>query len=293
MIVVQTLIAALSLGSLYAVLALGLALVASIMRLVNFAHGELIMGAAYAMAFSFAFGPAAMIAAALVVGVVLALASDQIGFRALRSADSTTLFISSFAISFLLQNTASALFGSTSRTVPALPALSQPITIGEISFPMLDIVIIATAAVLLGGLTLLLKKTRTGLRMRAAAEDFRVARTLGVRANRVIALGFGLSGLFAAFAAVIVVAQSGVVSPTMGSDLVLIAFIACVLGGLGSLPGAVVGGFVLGVLTVVLQAYLPVELKYYRDAFAFGAVIILLVWRPQGLLPSATAGTRV
>jgi branched-chain amino acid transport system permease protein len=129
--------------------------------------------------------------------------------------------------------------------------------------------------------------------MRAAAEDFRMARALGVRANTVIATAFALSGLLAAVAALILVAQTGLVSPSMGLAPVLAAFIATIIGGLGSLSGAVLGGYVVGGLTVALQALLPLSLRPYRDAFVFGAVVLVLILRPQGLISSKSGTERV
>lgn len=291
--ILQNAITALSVGSLYALLALGLGFVASIMQLINFAHGELIMVAAYSVVFLADWNPVSLIAATLAVGVLLALASERIAFRPIRQADATTLFITSFALSYLLQGAARMVFGSIPKTTPAFAGLSDPIKIGSIAIAKLDIVTLGTTVVLLIGLSIFLTKTRYGIQMRAAAEDFNTARTLGVHGNRVIAIGFALSGLLAGVAAILSVAQSGVVSPTMGSGLVLIAFIASVLGGMGSLRGAVLGGYVLGVITVALQAYLPLDLRYYRDAIVFAAIIGLLVLRPQGLVPAKAMMTRV
>ncbi len=289
----QNVITAFSVGSLYALLALGLALVASIMQLINFAHGELIMLAAYTVVFLVGWNLISLLAATVAVGVLSALATEWIAFRPIRDADATTLFITSFALSYLLQGVARLVFGSIPKTTPAFSDLSNPIQIGPLAIATLDIVILVTTLVLLVGLSLFLGKTRHGIQMRAAAEDFSTARTLGVRGDRVIGLGFGLSGLLAAVAAVLFIGQSGVVSPTMGSGLVLVAFIASVLGGMGSLRGAVLGGYVLGAATVALQAFLPLDLRYYRDAIVFAAIIALLVLRPQGLIPSKAVMTRV
>ena len=139
---------------------------------------------------------------------------------------------------------------------------------------------------LLAAVGLFLRRTTLGTQMRAAAEDFRMARVLGIRANTVIASAFALSGLLAGTAAILLTAQTGTASPTMGVNIVLVAFTATILGGMGSLRGAVLGGFSIGVLTVTLQASLPLDLRPYRDAFVFAAVLAVLVVRPQGLLPA-------
>jgi branched-chain amino acid transport system permease protein len=131
-----------------------------------------------------------------------------------------------------------------------------------------------------------LRRTTIGVQMRAAAENFEMARLLGVRANRVIAATFAISGVLAGIAAVIVVAQTGLVGPTMGASLVFAAFVATIVGGLGTLSGAVLGAYVLGAITVALQYALPIGLRPYREAFVFAALVVILIFRPQGLMGS-------
>lgn len=181
---IQNVVTALSVGSLYALIALGLGFVASIMNLINFAHGELIMVAAYSIAFVVDWSPAVLITAPLAVGVVLALATERVAFRPIRNADATTLFITSFALSFLLQAIARVVFGSIPKTTPAFSGLSDAITVGGIAVAKLDIVTLGITVVLLVGLSAFLNKTRYGIQMRAASEDFTTARTLGVHGNR-------------------------------------------------------------------------------------------------------------
>ena len=146
---------------------------------------------------------------------------------------------------------------------------------------------------LLGGLALFLRKTAYGVQMRAAAKDFRTARFLGVRANTVIALTFAVSGLLAAVLALLLVTKTGVLNYRMGIPLVLVAFVATVVGGMGSLVGAALGGFVIGFFTVILQAILPEGLRSARDAFVFGLVTLTFVLRPQGLMQVRTMKQRV
>ncbi|MBL9052440.1 MAG: branched-chain amino acid ABC transporter permease, partial [Tabrizicola sp.] len=148
---------------------------------------------------------------------------------------------------------------------------------------------IVVTGVSLAALTLFLKRTTMGQAMRAAAEDFQVLRLMGIRANRVIAVAFALSGALAGISAVLWVAQRGSVDPLMGFVPVLKAFVAAVIGGLGSLPGAVAGGFVLGVSEVLFQAFLPEALLPFRDAFVLSVVIAILIWRPEGLIPAKSA----
>ncbi len=290
---VQDVVDALSFGSLYALLALGIALIFGVMQLINFAHGELIMVGGYALIW-FAGAPLpVLVAGAVIVAVALALGMERIAFRPVRGADPATLLVTSFAVSYLLQNLAMVAFGSLPKSTNVSTALSKTVNIGSIAISRLSIAVIVATLVLLVALALFLTRTRTGTQMRAAAEDFRMARLLGVRANRVIAIAFALSGMLAGIAAVVLVAQTGTVTPTMGVSAALFAFIATILGGMGSLQGAVLGGFILGALTVLLQAVLPLELRPYRDAFTFAAVIAMLVIRPQGLIVARSRVTRV
>jgi branched-chain amino acid transport system permease protein len=159
--------------------------------------------------------------------------------------------------------------------------------------PRIQLLTSIVAIVLLIALALFLKRTRVGVEMRAVAEDFRMARLLGVRSNRVITVAFALSGVLAGTVALLLVTQTGVLDFRMGVFLAVYAFFATVLGGMGSLVGAAVGGYLVGGLSVVLQAYLPDDLRPYRDAFLFGIVIVLLLVRPQGLVVGRSARERV
>jgi branched-chain amino acid transport system permease protein len=283
----------LSLGSLFALFSLGIGLLFGIMRLINFAHGELIMIGAYGL--TFIVSPPWPIRIVIVLGlvVVAAVAMERVAFRHVRGADPDTLLVTSFAISFLLQNLAILLFGALPRSVAVYPALTDSVHVGTYVIPTLDIVTVGVTAVLLISFGAFINRTRIGVQMRAAAENFTMARLLGVRANTVIATAFALSGLLAGVAAFILVEQTGIVQPTIGVSPVLAAFVATILGGLGSLTGAVVGGYFLGGLTVALQALLPLTLRSYRDAFVFGIVLLVLVLRPQGLLVHRSTYTRV
>jgi branched-chain amino acid transport system permease protein len=231
--------------------------------------------------------------AAVVVGIVLAVATERVAFRALRNADSSTMLIASFAVSMLLQKLLVFSAGSRIKTLDPLPMLSRPIWIAGAQVSALKLVTIAVCALLLALLTLFLRKTRYGLQMRAAAENFTMSRLVGVRANTVIAVAFALSGALAAVVAVLFAAQTGFVHPRFGLQLVIIAFVATVIGGLGSLEGAVAGGFLVGVVSTLLQALLPADLRPFREAFLFVLVILVLLFRPQGLFPARGLRERV
>jgi branched-chain amino acid transport system permease protein len=291
--IVQTLVDASSVGGLYALTALGIGLIFGVMRLINFAHGELIMVAGYTLLLFFGQPVAVAMIAAFIAAVALALATERVAFRPLRNADPATLLISSFAVSFFLQKTLILFVGSRPKGIDFLPVLSRQIDLFGVRLQSLQIVTIIVSAVLLGGLTWFLQATRLGLQMRAAAEDFRMARVLGVRANRVIAVAFAMSGILAAAVSCLVVAQTGIVQPRMGLQLVIIAFVGTVIGGLGSLTGAALGGFLVGAGTILLQALLPPDLRVFREAFVFIAVTLVLLFRPQGLFPARGLKERI
>jgi len=286
---VQQLINALSLGSTYALLALGLAMVFSIVGLVNFAHGELVTVAAYTIyleeGHGLPFGVA--VPSAIVAAAIAALLMDRLAFRPLRGASFLTLLFSSFALSVIIQNLFAATISPRQKGVAIPNVFSEAFHVGGYSIGWLQVITTATCLVALVVLTLFLRRTAQGLGMLAASQDFQVTRLMGIPANRVIATAFAISGALAGVAALFVVARRGTVDPTMGFNPVLKAFIATIIGGLGSLSGAVVGGFVLGAIEVVLDSTLPNGALPFRDAFALLLVIAILYFRPEGLLTRA------
>lgn len=284
---------ALSLGGLYALAALGIGLIFGVLRLINFAHGELITATGYSLLLLAAAWEPLMVAGALVLVVLLALAMERAAFRPLRAVDPATMLIASFAVSFFLQKVLFLLVGGRAKGVDILPELTTSVTVFGARVPLLQLVTIGTIVVLLTALVLFLRNTRFGVVMRAAAEDFRMARLLGVHANQVIAVAFAMSGILATAVGVLYVAQTGALTPRMGVPLVIIAFVSTVIGGLGSLTGAVVGGFLVGVASAALQAGLPPEWSAFREAFVFGLVILVLLFRPQGLFPAAGFKERI
>lgn len=282
--VLQNVVDAVSLGVLYALLALGLALLFGVLGLLNWAHGELVMVGAYTLVILGGIAVPLVIPIMTAVVVIVALAMERAAFRPVRRASTATLLVTSFGVSMLVQNLAYMIFGATPKSSTVSAELLRPLDILGLSVPKLNIVIVAVGAALLVGLTLLLSRTRLGIQLRAAAQDFEMALVLGVKANRVIAVAFALSGVLATAAAFLLVAQTGVVTPTFGANPVLIAFTAVIVGGMGSLVGGTVGGFVIGAITVTLQAVLPGSLDPFRDALVFSFVLAILIFRPQGLI---------
>lgn len=282
----QFLVNALSLGSLYALMALGMAIVFGILRLVNLAYGELIMVAGYTL-FLLNDSPLPWLASALFAVVMAALASiltERIAFRPVRANSLNAMLITSFAVSTLLQNAALLLVSPRTRAVNVPGLLTQSIEIAGLRVSMANILTIVVSIGLLVGLSLVLRRTTLGIALRAAADDFPMTRMLGVRADRVIATAFAISGVLAGVVGLFWVARIGSVIPTIGAGPLLIALIATVIGGMQGLSGAIVGGYLLGALTVGMQLVLPQGLLDYRDAFTFGIVILVLLVRPQGLI---------
>jgi branched-chain amino acid transport system permease protein len=277
---------ALSLGGIYALLAIGLAVVYSILGLINFAHGALMTLTGYVLVFAAAAGLPFPIAAplALLVTMASAVLLERIAFRPVRGASGATMLLTSFAVAVLLQ-LAFQLFISTRPQIVPLPAvLTATLDFGGFAIGVNRVISVVVAIVVLLALNQFLKRTVLGLAMRAAAENFDVTRLMGIRANWVIATAFAISGLLAGIAAVLWIAQRSSVDPMMGLIPVLKAFVATTLGGLGSLQGAVWGGVLLGAIEIYLAAYLPAAALPYQGALTLAIVILVLVVRPQGLI---------
>ena len=289
----QYAIDALNVGGLYALMALGIGLIFGIMRLINFAHGEIVMVGAYAMWLVVEMPTPVVVGFSLIVVALVALPIERVAFRPLREASPSTLLIAAFAVSYFLQNMAVMVFGARPKPFAFADILSGNVEIGGLRIAVLQLVTLALTALALAGLTLLLKRTSIGVQLRAASQDFRAARLCAVRANRVIAFAFVLSGLLGWVVSFVYSAQLAQLSPAMGVRPVVIGFVATILGGLGSLVGAVAGGFLVGALTVCLDAMLPVELRVFKEAFLFGLVLVILLARPQGLIAVAALKERV
>lgn len=285
-VAVQQLINALSLGSLYALLALGLAMVYSVLRLMNFAYGELVTAVGYTIYFLYGVGlPYAVAAAAGVAAAIgVSLLTEMAAFRPLRKASFTAILFSSFAMSVLLQNLIRQAVSPRPRGIAVPAVLDSVVSIGSFRIATLSLVTLVLSLTAIGLLVTFLQRTRAGIAIRAAAANFEVARLVGIPANRVISLSFVVSGLLAGIGGVLWVSRIGGVTPTMGFKPVLSSFISVVIGGLGNLWGAVVGGFVLAFLEVALQVLLPPSTRPFIDAFALLIVVVILGLRPEGLV---------
>ncbi|MEJ7748779.1 MAG: branched-chain amino acid ABC transporter permease [Candidatus Limnocylindrales bacterium] len=310
---IQQIVNALSAGSLYALMAVGLAMVFGILRLINFAHGDLMMIAAYLAVFSIGAGLSLAVALPIIVvgTVAVGLLMERVAYRPIRGAPDVAMLLTSFAVGQILQN--GTLLTTRLAGKPTLIAFPSPdllngvVTLGAITIPKLNIASFVAGIVLLGLLTVFVTRTNLGLSMRAAAEDLPAARLMGINVNRVVATAFAIGAGLAAVAGLLYSVQAGQINPYMGFTPVLKAFIAAVIGGFGSIAGAVLGGYVLGFLEVLvtslagigdllpvgsvppevrsfLQHWLPSGLASWRDAAVFVVLILVLLVRPQGIL---------
>ena len=286
---IQTLVDAAALGSVYALMAVGIGLVFGVLRLVNFAYGQLIMAGAYALALTNGWNPAVSILTCFAVVMGLTMTLEVAAFRPLRNASPATMLVATFAISFLLQSIAQLRFGILGKTVGTLTGLNRPIGSGQLIVRWIWIVAIVVAAVTLGALLLLLNRTSLGLHMRAAAADFRTARLLGVRANAVVSFAVLLSGAIAAVVAVVMTAETPYVTSDYALRDTIIVLVGVVVGGLDRLWSATLGGFAMGFATGVLDGILPSTGSWpftsgvYLDSAVFALVILVLLVRPSGL----------
>ncbi|MBZ9772475.1 branched-chain amino acid ABC transporter permease [Mesorhizobium sp. CO1-1-8] len=278
---------ALSVGGEYALLALGLAIVFSVMGLVNFAHGDMITVGGYAMFLMLLFGirdPLLVLPFGVIATVAIALLLERVAFKPVRNAPPNTGMLMAFGVGILIQNIALMTLGSRPKAVATAEWLTHSLSVGGVQIPVIQVLETGVTIVAIVALVALLRFTTLGLAMRAAAKDVPIVRMMGIKADRVIMTAFAISGFLAGLAGVFVLARRGAVDPFMGFAPVLKAFVAAVLGGFGSLPGAVVGGFALGIAEVALQLGLPPEIGGFRDAFVFLIVGIVLVFRPQGIM---------
>ena len=279
------LINGISLGSVYAIIALGYTMVYGIAKMLNFAHGDIIMVGAFAAftVVSTMGGPSiAGILAAIVVCTVLGVTIERVAYRPLRGAPSLSVLITAIGVSYLLQNLALLIFGSNARqftSVVNLPALK--LADGQLSISGVTIVTILSSIVIMAVLTTFVNKTRMGQAMQAVSEDQGAATLMGIDVNKTIALTFAIGSFLAAFAGVLLCSAYPSLTPYTGSMPGIKAFVAAVFGGIGSIPGAMLGGILLGVIENLAKAYISSLLS---DAIVFSVLIIVLLVRPTGLL---------
>jgi branched-chain amino acid transport system permease protein len=284
----QHLVNGISLGSLFALIAIGYTMVYVILSMINFAHGDIFMISMYIAFFSLSVLPwyLAFVCAVALTPVVGALI-ERFAYRPLRDAPKNSVLISAIGASFLLENLATYLFSGRPKAFPDLP-LSRVITIGAVNFQAVSIAIPVVVAAVLFVLLNFINGTKTGIAMRAVAKDYETAKIMGVNINKIISLTFIIGSALAAVGGFMWGVKYPGITPMMGVTPGLKCFIAAVVGGIGDIKGAVVGGFILGLAEVLIVAASP-SLSGYRDAFAFVFLIAILLFKPAGILGTQIA----
>ncbi len=292
----QTVVDAIGLGAVYALMAVGIGLVFGVLRLVNFAYGQLVMAGAYTLAFTAAWPAAASVAACFAVVLLLSLALERAVFRPLRTESPAVMLVTTFAIAFLLQSVALVLDvrdGTIGEPAGSFGGLNRAVSVLGVDVRKVTLVTIAVAVVALGLLALLLARTTVGLHMRAAAADFHTARLLGVKADRVIGTAVLISGLLAATVAVILTVQTPLVAPDFALKETIVVLVGVVVGGIDRLWTATLGGFSIGFVSGLINGALPTDKTVFLPSAVFALVILVLLLRPGGLFAPARAVERV
>lgn len=282
----QQMINGFSLGSMYALIAIGYTMVYGVLRLINFAHGDIMMVGAFLAYFAMAVLELPLIHAAIfaIVGsAILGITTDKIAYKPLRDAPKISLLITAIGVSFFLENLFNVLFGGTPKAFQVPSYMDQVINVGSLVFSVASVLVPIVTLVLLSVILFILYRTKYGMAIRALAFDIKTVSLMGIDSNRIIAIIFGLGSALAAVGGVFWALNYPAVEPMMGVLIGLKAFAAAVVGGIGSVVGAVLGGFIIGFTEVVVIAFYP-ELSGYKDAFAFVFLILVLLFRPTGIL---------
>ncbi len=280
---IQTLISGLSLGSIYALIALGYTMVYGIAKMLNFAHGDIIMVGAYAVitaVFTMGLPPFVAILISIALCALLGIVIEFLAYRPLRQAQPLAVLITAIGVSYLLQNLALLIYGSEQKAFPTIVALPT-VHIGGVYIDGITLATLVVTAVIMVALSLFINKTRMGKAMRAVSEDKEAAELMGISVNRTITVTFAIGSALAGIAAVFYGAAYTYIRPTTGAMPGIKAFTAAVFGGIGSIPGAMLGGILLGVIEQLSKTYIS---TLWADAIVFGVLVVVLVVKPTGLL---------
>ena len=283
--IVSVLLSGVAVGGQYALIAIGYTMVYGILRLINFAHGDVFMVAGL-MGIYFAAAMPLYIALPLVIVLTVALgfAIERVAYKPLRSAPRMSVMISAIGVSYLLQNTATYITGGQPMTYPTIPFLSETVNVAGTNTKWVVIFTPVLVIILVVLLTQLINRTKTGMAMRAVAKDFDTSQLMGIKINNVISMTFIIGSALAAVGSILYFTNYPAITPTAGAMPGLKAFVAAVFGGIGSVPGAVIGAFIIGICETVIK-YLPSawDVSVFSDAFTFALLIIVLVFKPTGL----------
>lgn len=281
--ILEQLINGLRTGSIYALIALGYTMVYGIAKMINFAHGDIIMVGAYSLYVFVALlhlNPVAAILLTIIVCAVLGVVIEKVAYKPLRNAQPLAVLITAIGVSYLLQNLALLIFKAT--PIPFGSIIKVPsVKIGSLNISGITIVTLVVTTVCMIALTTFINKTKAGRAMRAVSEDKGAAELMGISVNKTISMTFAIGSALAAVAGILFIAQYETLLPTLGALPGIKAFVAAVLGGIGSIPGAMLGGILLGVIESLSKAYISTQLA---DAIVFGVLVIVLLVKPSGLL---------
>ena len=280
----QYLLSGISVGGQYALIAIGYTMVYGILRLINFAHGDVFMVAGLIMIYAIASGMPLWLAVVLVIVLTVALGVviEKVAYKPLRSAPRMSVMISAIGVSYLLQNCALYFTGGLPRTYPAIPMLTKKVTIWGATTKMVTIITPILTIILIVVLVLLIKYTKIGRAMRAVSKDFETSQLMGIRINSVISFTFIIGCFLAAIGSLLYFSNYQTVVPTSGAMPGLKAFVAAVFGGIGSIPGAVIGAFIIGICENIIKG-LGQNWTIFSDAFTFILLIVILLVKPTGI----------
>ena len=279
--ILQHCLTGISLGGAYALIAIGYTMVYGILRLINFAHGDIFMMAGYFMIFAMASFPWQVAIPLVIIGtIVMGVVIERVAYKPLRTAPRMSIMISAIGVSYLLQNLATYLFTAIPRGYPEIPFLKKIFHIGALSASLVTFLTPVLTILLVIFLMLLIKKTKVGMAMRAVSKDFETSQLMGIKINNVISATFVIGSALAAVGSILYFTDRMSVTPFSGTLPGLKCFVAAVFGGIGSIPGAVVGGYVIGIAETLLVA---MGYSTFSDAFTFLLLIVMLLFRPTGL----------
>lgn len=279
---IDLLLSGITVGSLYALIAIGYTMVYGILRLINFAHGDIFMMAGFFMVYASASMPTAVaLPLVLVMTVVLGVLIERAAYKPLRSAPRMSVMISAIGVSYLLQNLATYITGGLARPYPEIAILKKTLSVGTLSVKVITIVTPLLTVLLVVALVLFINHTKTGMAMRAVSKDFDTARLMGIKVNNVISVTFVIGSFLAGVGSILYFTNYGQVSPMIGAMPGLKAFVAAVFGGIGSIPGAVLGAYIIGICESMIKANDTIAI--FSNAFTFALLILVLLFKPNGM----------
>ena len=279
---IDLLLSGITVGSLYALIAIGYTMVYGILRLINFAHGDIFMMAGFFMVYISASMPMAVaIPVVLIMTVALGPLIERAAYKPLRSAPRMSVMISAIGVSYLLQNLATYITGGLARPYPEIPFLKGTFMLGALKIKIITVVTPLLTILLVIALVLFINHTKTGMAMRAVSRDFDTARLMGIKVNNIISVTFIIGSFLAGVGSILYFSNYGQVSPTIGAMPGLKAFVAAVFGGIGSIPGAVLGAYIIGICESLIKANDAIAI--FSNAFTFALLILVLLFKPNGM----------